>query len=430
MNNVEIIKIFEDFSKIWTSPFQKLDEIPFFNLVRSMYRHRVIYPNIRNSFYYKLVSYIESQFGETILLLSNREGVLSLEDDSFSLFVMTDCGLYKYHNHQSEIIFSWSSISRVEVDEGYFCFYDVNGLIFTRVSTDDLGFSLPKFIGEEDVKNEINKEIALGFTAMAKSVEPFKYDKYVAQFFNLEYFQRKFIIPINQPITFQSNAVSLFNINNMPQIILPPGHPLPSVMYIGHPIKENVYYPAEDYHMDIIKDRINEFCRVAACLGAKSIDINYEIAKDTKTRDSKENNYGLKGDHNNLELGVEGQIQNSIELVDKLKKTLGTHLEFTPQKAMSLPDELYWYESEEQWKNMYNLRLKNGLTHYSVKMVSNKYNYLKREEHDRIKFGMNLLPVKLETNYSESLSHVFESEENVTISIDVKFRNTRNFLWF
>lgn len=433
MKNEKVIHIFEKISKIWTAPNQLLTNIPFYKWVRSsvveeMFGRCFVYPNIRDSFIYKIgyTPSFESKLGETILWIKTKTRLSDINDLSFTTWILTDNGLYKIQNKSIELLFSWSSINRVEIDGDDFCFYGNDDHIFTKVPTNILGHPLAGIFHDET--NEINTIIASFLTEMAKTVEPFNYDEYVVRFLTLPYYRRKYIIPISQTITFHSNVTSFFDIDNMPKIIFPTGHPYPSMMYIGHPRKKDVYYPAEGYRMYIIKDQINEFCRIAACLGAKSIDIKYDIEEETKTSDSETTKSPVNIVYNDLMTDFSGGIgfqdQNRRDIIDRLKQSIGTHFEFPDNKSMCLPDDLLWYESEEQWKNMFALRTTNGITHYTVKMVSNKYNYLKKEELNKIEFEMKCLPIKLEIIHSESISRLFESEENVVISIDVEFCNT------
>lgn len=59
MKNEKVIHIFEKISKIWTAPNQLLTNIPFYKWVRSsvveeMFGRCFVYPNIRDSFIYKI----------------------------------------------------------------------------------------------------------------------------------------------------------------------------------------------------------------------------------------------------------------------------------------------------------------------------------------------------------------------------------------
>lgn len=66
--------------------------------------------------------------------------------------------------------------------------------------------------------------------------------KYNENFIKLPYQERKLIVPMEELPAELPDSFCALNINDMPNITFPFGHPQPDKIYIGHPLRPNFIY--------------------------------------------------------------------------------------------------------------------------------------------------------------------------------------------
>ncbi|MGN1242540.1 MAG: hypothetical protein ACI4T7_08695, partial [Alloprevotella sp.] len=92
-------------------------------------------------------------------------------------------------------------------------------------------------------------------------------------FFAKDYRVRKMFIPIEKIADISGGKVPEVLISELPNLVLPVGHPIPYEVYVGHPLDKNVYFPISSYQVELLKDKIHEFCYLVQCLGATELTI-------------------------------------------------------------------------------------------------------------------------------------------------------------
>ncbi|MED1565724.1 hypothetical protein [Bacillus paramycoides] len=152
----------------------------------------------------------------------------------------------------------------------------------------------------------------------------------------------------------------LFDIEVVPEsdssYIFPIGHPKNDVLYISHPLKNKILYPASDFHKFTLEHKFAEAIRFLVSLGAT--EINVEVNKGSET---------------NLSSTVEGTLdylKNEIGI----QKTKGssTNISFiatlNPTEP-EIPNDLLWYPHEPIWQAIATSREK-------MKNFSLEFNYI------------------------------------------------------
>ena len=98
-------------------------------------------------------------------------------------------------------------------------------------------------------------------------------NEFVQHFLELPYEERKLIVPVKSYSDLSQNTLSVLNIKNLPAINFPIGHPIANQLYVGHPYLPFKYIPFENYELELLEDKIREFCQVMQFLGATEINI-------------------------------------------------------------------------------------------------------------------------------------------------------------
>lgn len=237
-------------------------------------------------------------------------------------------------------------------------------------------------------------------------------------FFNKDYRVRKMFIPIEKIADTSGGKVSEVLISELPDLVLPVGHPIPYEVYVGHPLDKNVYYPISSYQIELLKDKLHEFCYLVQCLGATELTIETYNASFS----SKENNSRTDA---SAEIGsfVKGTYHNDSKnkLYEEICNSMSVHQQFTPNKESFIPDGLLWFKHEISWQRMASQRMIGGLTFHEERMETKKVQMLESRELTQVKAQVKALLVKADFTYDSEEESKFEQNENEILSIKVKF---------
>ena len=97
---------------------------------------------------------------------------------------------------------------------------------------------------------------------------------YVQHFLEQPYNERKLIVPVQSYTDLSQKKLAVVDINNLPDINFPMGHPVANQLYVGHPYIPSKYIPFDNYELELIEDKIREFSQIMQYLGATEININ------------------------------------------------------------------------------------------------------------------------------------------------------------
>ena len=237
-------------------------------------------------------------------------------------------------------------------------------------------------------------------------------------FFAKDYRVRKMFIPIEKIADISGGKVPEVLISELPNLVLPVGHPIPYEVYVGHPLDKNVYFPISSYQVELLKDKIHEFCYLVQCLGATELTIEaYNAAYSSKETNNRTDA--------NAELGsfAKGNYHNErkSKLYEEISNSMSVHRQFTPNKEPFVPEGLMWFQHEVSWQRMASQRLVGGLTFHEERMETKKVQMLESRELTQVKAQVKALFVKADFIYDSEEESKFEQHENDTLSITVKF---------
>lgn len=237
-------------------------------------------------------------------------------------------------------------------------------------------------------------------------------------FFAKDYRVRKMFIPIEKIADISGGKVPEVLISELPNLVLPVGHPIPYEVYVGHPLDKNVYFPISSYQVELLKDKIHEFCYLVQCLGATELTIEaYNAAYSSKETNNRTDA--------NAELGSFAKAnyhnERKSKLYEEICNSMSVHQQFTPNKESFIPDGLLWFKHEISWQRMASQRMIGGLTFHEERMETKKVQMLESRELTQVKAQIKALFLKADFAYDSEEDSKFEQHENDTLSIKVKF---------
>lgn len=246
-------------------------------------------------------------------------------------------------------------------------------------------------------------------------------------FLNKEYNNRKLLLPVERPDeTLPSRYISTFQIDNMPDVKMPIGHPTPNQLYIAHPYLEKNYIPFEDYEMDFLGERVREFCEFAQALGATEVVI--ESIQTKSSEDSTSTKTSKKGKANAatvvgvpLEGNFDKSNANTQYLLNTALRGISISQKFTPSQKPFLPTNLVWYEHEPSWQQLYRQRMRGGLQEHHEKIESKKSRMVQSTELSKIKGELKSILNLAGMEWNEDSEKKLNTKDDMEMTIYVKF---------
>lgn len=248
-------------------------------------------------------------------------------------------------------------------------------------------------------------------------------NEFVQHFLELPYEERKLIVPVKSYSDLSQNTLSVLNIKNLPAINFPIGHPIANQLYVGHPYLPFKYIPFENYELELLEDKIREFCQVMQFLGATEINIE-SVNSLSSNNDRKLNQKANAGLDYKLASGnVDYGCDRASKFVDDISKSISLHQTFTPKAAPCLPDNLVWYSNEPSWQRIYDQRMqgKFDMNDHEERIETRKSQVIENSELKQISLEVKNLIIRANGSWEQSMEEKFEAHENAVLSINVKF---------
>lgn len=176
----------------------------------------------------------------------------------------------------------------------------------------------------------------------------------------------------------------------------PPGHPRDHVLYTGHPVVRDIYYPAAQFHQLTLEHKLSEAIELLMALGAIEINVEHQSGWGRE--------FSARLDvPEPIKINVGGGVEKQQRLLFQIS------LDLEGNTDPSVPDELVWYSHEPTWQQVAKSRIKYGLKSSSLRL---------RYEDD---FGINAgLPVMVK-KLKLDLGGKFENHKSTIWNIQVKW---------
>ncbi len=165
------------------------------------------------------------------------------------------------------------------------------------------------------------------------------------------------------------------------------GHPLNNFLYVGHPAKRDLYFPAAEFHRRVFEHKFVEAVTLLTALGANRIVVEQEQGH-VQERERSSIATGLGFSRARSEQSRSGALFEA---------------EFPGHSEPKVPDGLSWYPDEQTWQMIANARIKSGAQKTS-------------------------LTVTYTTDYGID-THVMRTAKSCGISIGGRFEEQRDTIW-
>lgn len=249
------------------------------------------------------------------------------------------------------------------------------------------------------------------------------FDKhYSDSFLAMPYNERKVLLPVREYSDLHQNTVSVIRICNLPKLSLPIGHPIANQLYVGHPLIPEMYIPFENYQLELLEDKIREFCWLAQSLGASEISINTLNAITSDKSKKTSTNTDTHVDYKLVEANATVKKDSSSHLLDELSKSVNLHQKFEPTQIKDVTNDLVWYKNEPSWQRLFKQRMNGGLTEHEERIETKKNQMIEGRELTDLKGEIKVLFNKMNVSFSKEEENKFVQQENAVISIKVNFR--------
>lgn len=254
------------------------------------------------------------------------------------------------------------------------------------------------------------------------------YGQYIQKFDTLPYEERKVITMTSTDKLFKTENLTLLQMNMLPaNVKFPITHPKKDHTYICHPWDSSIYLPIEDYDMELLNDRVNEYCYIMQCLGATHIQIKNRKGESLSEQRKRDENYRAKGSYKGI--GGEGNFAKSTNSGEEKQSRFSFAKEqsFNPTKKPFIPENLLWFPHEVAWQRLAQQRLDGAILQHSEMVSSSQNKVLSHSEMKDINADLNLLFVELGGGRKTEEDYTISMNEEVEWEISVKFKPIEDF---
>lgn len=255
----------------------------------------------------------------------------------------------------------------------------------------------------------------------AKQDFEFLENAYVEGFLSLPYNERKVVMPVKKYVDLHQEHVAVINMQNLPVINFPMGHPIANQLYVGHPLIPSKYIPFENYQLELVEDRVREFCMLAQSLGATEISI--ECLNSASADQSNNTQQNMSGSAKTwvADGKANQQLDRSRHMIDELSRSVSLHQTFEPRNKPTMPNGMVWYDNEPSWQRLVSQRLNGGLTSHEERIETKKSQMVEGRELSDIKAEIETLYADMNMAMDKTEESKFAQQENAVLSIKVKF---------
>lgn len=250
----------------------------------------------------------------------------------------------------------------------------------------------------------------------------YRYDEvYTEHFLDLPYKDRTTLLIVDTyDNLFQNHFVTLHIDSDLSALSFPMGHPKVNEVYVAHSLTTNRYMPIESYQLELIEDRVREFCELAQGLGAT--EINIECLNSNSNDSTNSGNRNISGGASRMSsVHGSGHDEYSRRLIEEISRSISLHQTFQPHKAPALPDNLLWYSGEPSWQRLYRQRMEGGLLTHEERIETKKSQVVDNREMKEIKAELETLFANMDIAFDKMEEAKFEQQENAVLAISVKF---------
>lgn len=197
-------------------------------------------------------------------------------------------------------------------------------------------------------------------------------------------------------------------------IQFPLGGPKLNTLYVVNPVKPNEYVPYDNHEYILFKDKIRELKRLLRYLGATEITFtsmrgaSYDEIEKSSWNATAEGKFNLHKPNGKAVSNKKHEQKSSSGLsVDHLEK-------LNPFSYPSFPNDLYWYESDPEWKDIVEARLHHNQLHFEQSISTNQVSSLDKQSQLDVNAAYENLLLSINANFHrERELHMKKTEETM-----------------
>lgn len=254
-------------------------------------------------------------------------------------------------------------------------------------------------------------------------------DFFTLEILNLPYKDRKLIMPVTNFYKLDTiNSFIMLDVDkcNDIDINFPTGHPIANYLYVGHPYIPNKYIPFETYQLELVEDKVREFCYLAQCLGATEISIECLNSTNSDKFQQSKGNIDASGGNVIFSGEFESNQKTNNRLIHELSKSISLHQSFEPEKSPYLPDGMVWYANEPSWQRLYSQRINGGLISHEERIETKKSQMIDARELSKLKAEITTFYADAKIQFTNDEKEKFTEQENALLAIKVKFARLKD----
>lgn len=247
--------------------------------------------------------------------------------------------------------------------------------------------------------------------------------EYIRDYLELPYNKRKVLLPVNNYTDLCQDYLSVIDIKKLPDsgIVFPIGHPVAYQLYVGHPYIKQKYLPFESYELELIEDKVREFCQLVQCLGATEISIECLNSSSSDRNTNSEQHISGEASYRVASASGKSDRSQSQHLIDEISQSINLHQKFIPNGKPHLPEGLVWYPNEPSWQRLYNQRMQGALQQHEERIETRKNRVLEGSELNSIEGEFKSLFLAANGQWNKKMEEKFALQENAVLAIHVQF---------
>ena len=246
---------------------------------------------------------------------------------------------------------------------------------------------------------------------------------YIKDYLELPYNKRKVLLPVNSYTNLCQDYLSVIDIKKLSDsgIAFPVGHPVAYQLYVGHPYIKQKYLPFESYELELIEDKVREFCQLVQCLGTTEITIECLNSSSSEKNANLEQSVSGEASYRVASASAKNNRNQNQHLIDEISQSINLHQKFTPKDKPYLPDGLVWYPNEPSWQRLYNQRIQGTLQQHEERIETRKNRVLEGTELNSVEGEFKSLLLAANCQWNKKMEEKFELQENAVLAIHVQF---------
>lgn len=296
----------------------------------------------------------------------------------------------------------------------------------TRNIMDDLNWYLTIRDDYADELNSDDKEVRRSAEAAILKAENNKFS-------NIPYIKRQFVFLTKAGSDSISGCVDeyinfVFTIDQLPlDIDFPVGHPQQNTLYVASPVKKGYYVPYCDAEETFFHEKVDDFIRLAQCLGAT--EISFRSLKGQSVTESFLSSDGYNGGGSIKGHSASGGYSQKRSGKSSFDSSTSVELtrKYDPIKYPYCPDDIEWVNLDSSWKSFVNQRLEGNTLEASMKISSTETISSNVNTIRNVKAAFENMMVKVDANYDSEEDNTFSKSVSTEWQIIVKFRSMREF---